>query len=151
MFELIGFWGAVTVILAPTLLGIWYLAEKVINYEVKEITKNKHGFKPFENWWLESVWRPSYRNDAELLVIFGTIGAVIGSASVLVIAATGGMVDCTTRQSLPFIEAISNTALSITPVTTYVMTPVLLFVGYRLTIRKALVKLFGLAEKVKNL
>lgn len=150
MFNLIGFWGAVTLIILPTVLFAWWLLESVINMEVRNLSKRKHKFEPFEDF-INKIFRKASRNDYDIPLCIFMVVSVICSIIATTIAGLGGMVDCDTGVAYSMLEAISRMAMTITPVTTWITTPLLLAVIYSLTVRKLLVKLFDLKEKVDKL
>lgn len=150
MFDLIGFWGAVTLIIMPTVLLMWWLIECLINMEVKHLSKRKHNFEPFDDF-LGVIFRKSSRAGWDIPLVIFMIFSIVASAIALLICAIGGMVDCDTGVSFGFVESVSRMAVVLAPVAAYITTPLTLVAVYSLTVRKLLVKLFDLKEKVDKL
>ncbi|MGL4993659.1 MAG: hypothetical protein ACRC6R_05985 [Bacteroidales bacterium] len=150
MFNLIGFWGAVTLIIMPTVLLAYWLLEGVINMEVKHLSKRKYKFEPFDDY-LTKLFRKASRNNNDVPMVIFMIISVVCSIIAVTITGLGGMVDCDTGVRLSMLEAVSNMAMTLAPVTTWITTPLLIAAVYSLTVRKLLVKLFDLKEKVDNL
>lgn len=146
MIDLLGFWVAVTLIVAPTVLLVYWVIEQWVGHEVKVLSQYKVRFNPFSRF-LEKVMHKS--GHCDVLVALVLFIAILVSMVVLGCAAFA--VDCDAGEPIGFLDHISEAALFITPVTSYIAVPSILLVAYYTLVRPLLVKAFALVERINKL
>lgn len=149
MFDLIGFWGSVTFIVFPAVFVCWLILESIINMEVKAISKGWSSFRPAKDA-LNKFLRNSSDELGILVGISSSVWAIV-TIILLAIAAAGGFVHCDTGVGMTLLEAVSHMAMGMAGFMTYVTTPVIIYIVYRLTVRKALVAMVEMKEKLDKL
>ncbi len=144
MFDLLGFWAAVTLLIAPTFLFLYWLVELFINREVRIVTDYMHKFTPFADWWNKNIWRPAYREDVEILVVLFGMLAIAISASVLACCAFN-------EDDIAFLEYFAKVCVKVTPVTSWVGLIMLFVITQRCVVRPALKRLYAVKVKIDKL